>query len=473
MVARAPSVRWTVCGVLIAIGVVTALVTTTMVALTTMLRDASGELRAAVDNVRQAHEGEIDLLMLERQQDPVLHARATGKLLRRLDRMAPTLAGEEAGKLAQVRDELATYASRKRSAAPPASTAAALHATYQALDELVALEVDRARRQEERAAAIERLADASAVAAGLIILATILVLVWWVRSRALRPLFALGTAMDRLAGGDPDARAQVAGASEVREAAERFDAMARALARRREDQLAYLAGVAHDLRTPLSVLELTIDMLAPDRPLPPEPRVRELVGRIRRQMVRLGRMAGDLTDAARIEAGKLELRRRPHDLREVVAVVVDLFEDTSATHQLEVRAPDTPVLVDGDPLRLEQVLINLLSNAIKYSPAGGRVVIAIDHDGTACIVRVTDPGIGISEAEVGRMFEPFQRIPGVSDHLPGAGLGMWIVRRIVEAHGGRIQVSSDRERGTIMEVRLPCAAANENPTIRDLMVGLS
>jgi signal transduction histidine kinase len=248
--------------------------------------------------------------------------------------------------------------------------------------------------------------------------------------------------------------------------------MVDALARRRQAQLAYLAGVAHDLRTPLSVLELTIGMLGPDRSLPPEPRLRELIGRVRRQVVRLGRMTEDLTDAARIESGRLELRRAPHDLREVAAVVADLFVDASTPHELEVVAPDQPVLVDGDPLRLEQVLINLVSNAIKYSPAGGKVVISILRDDRDCVLKVSDQGIGMTEGEVDRMFEPFQRIAGVSDQLPGAGLGMWIVRRIIEAHGGRIQVYSNRGQGTTMEVRLPCADAADQPAERSLAVGL-
>ncbi len=469
---RVRSVRWTVCGVLIAIGVVTAAVCLTMVGLTAMLRGATAELRAAVDNVRQAHEAEIDVLLLERQTDPVLQARAERKLMARFERMEKTLDRDARVRLDVARRELADYVTRSRAGAPAASTRDALHGGYQALDELVSLEVERARRLEQRTATIEELANAGAVVAGAIVLATIVVMVWWLRSRALRPLGALGSAMDRLARGDGYVRAPVAGASEVREAAQHFDAMAEALARRREDQLAYLAGVAHDLRTPLSVLELTIGMLAPDRPVPPEPRLRELVGRVRRQVVRLGRMAEDLTDAARIESGRLELRRRPHDLREVAGVVADLFQDTSSTHELVVEAPDSPVLVDGDPLRLEQVLINLVSNAIKYSPAGGRVTVAIDRDADECVIEVSDEGIGMTRAETDRMFQPFQRLSGVSGQLPGAGLGMWIVRRIVEAHGGRIEVHTHRGEGTTMEVRLPCAAA-EDGRIRDLAAGAS
>jgi signal transduction histidine kinase len=234
--------------------------------------------------------------------------------------------------------------------------------------------------------------------------------------------------------------------------------MAQTLDRQRADQLAFLAGVAHDIRNPLGALKLATDMIPPDRPLPPEPRMRQLVTRIGRQIGRLERMAHDFLDASRIESGHLELRAEDCDARELVRVTLDLFEPAAASHQLEMSAPDEPVRVQCDPMRIEQVLTNLVNNAIKYSPPGGSVRVAIARRPDAVVISVADDGVGMSADEIDHVFDPFRRGGGAGHGVPGAGLGLFVARRIVEAHGGEIAVDSTPGAGSTFTVRLPVRA---------------
>ena len=265
---------------------------------------------------------------------------------------------------------------------------------------------------------------------------------------------ALSRTMTRLRGGHVESRAPLGGALELRSAAAAFNEMADALVRQRRGQLAYLAGVVHDIRNPLAALkfglrglELTEDPVA-------RARTSALVAR---QVDRLSRLVSDVLDATQIEAGKLELRRERYDLRHAAREIVELYAPTAAGHPITVELPDTPVIAEVDPTRIEQVLGNLLSNAIKYSPGGGRVALRVMSDGRDCSLEVTDRGIGIAPDALEDIFAPFRRrAPEVG---LGAGLGLSVSRRIVEAHGGSIEVESELGKGSTFRVHLPCAPA--------------
>jgi signal transduction histidine kinase len=166
-------------------------------------------------------------------------------------------------------------------------------------------------------------------------------------------------------------------------------------------------------------------------------------------------MVFDFVDAARIEAGRLELQLETCDVREIARVPIDLFEPTAPAHRLSLVAPHEPVLVTCDPARIEQVLNNLLSNAIKYSPRGGRVTVAIEPRDDFVALSVTDEGVGISAEDRALIFEPFRRTGSSKESVPGVGLGLFIAKRIVESHGGRITVGSAPEKGSTFRVELP------------------
>lgn len=216
-----------------------------------------------------------------------------------------------------------------------------------------------------------------------------------------------------------------------------------------------MGGIGHDLRSPLSGLRVSVELL---RQLEPSLTAREDTARalraLDRHVERIVRMVDDLVEASRIEAGELTVSRERFDLRDTARAASELGS-TSAAHVIRVRVPDSPVLVHADPVRMDQVLGNLVSNAIKYSPQGGEVIIGVEATPTEAILSVADHGIGIPRDELVHVFEPFRRGKASLPVGPGAGLGLSILRRIVTAHGGRIEVESTPGRGSTFYVRLP------------------
>jgi signal transduction histidine kinase len=261
--------------------------------------------------------------------------------------------------------------------------------------------------------------------------------------------------MEQFGRGDHDARAPEAGPTELRRMSRTFNEMARALGQQRRAQIAFLAGVAHDLRNPLSVLKMSAALVPPDRPLPPEAQMRRLIEKIARQISRLERMTSDFLDLANIEAGELHLEPALHDARDLAAQVSELFADSSVTSRLHLVLPEAPIELFCDSLRIEQVLTNLVSNAIKYSPAESEIRLSLEREQGEVVFRVVDHGIGIAQSDRTRIFEPFQRVGRSKENAPGAGLGLFVVRRIVEAHGGRIEIESAPDVGSTFSVRLP------------------
>jgi len=216
----------------------------------------------------------------------------------------------------------------------------------------------------------------------------------------------------------------------------------------------FLAVASHELRTPLTTLQLQSDglMRSLDRPLDLE-RLRYRVGKIQQQAMRLNRLINDLLDVSRITAGRLMLQREPVDLKPLVEEALARAEEalTRAGSTVELHAD--PVVGDWDRPRLEQVITNLIMNAAKYG--GGKPVIVHvgARDQTAC-VEVRDHGIGIAPADQARIFERFER--AVSErNFGGLGLGLWISKQIVAAHGGLIRVESRPGEGSTFTVELP------------------
>ncbi len=233
--------------------------------------------------------------------------------------------------------------------------------------------------------------------------------------------------------------------------------MAAALAAQRHEQVAFLGGVAHDLRNPLSALAMSVGTLAPEGPMPPEKSIRRTVATIRRQVTHLERMIGDILELTKIEAGHVELQPDVRQLEPLVREVVSLFEVTSGGQRIKASIPDEPVRVRCDAMRIEQVVSNLVSNAIKYSPSGRDVEVSIAREGSHAVIAVSDHGVGIGPLDQARLFEPFRRVGLSKETIPGVGLGLFVVKRIVEAHGGRIYVESSLGRGSTFRVFLPLA----------------
>ena len=224
-------------------------------------------------------------------------------------------------------------------------------------------------------------------------------------------------------------------------------------------EMAFLASVAHDLRNPLGPLKLASDIITRSEELPQREQLQRILGVVGRQIDCLDRMIGDLLDAFRIEAGQLKVSMQTEDLREVAGGVVELFRFYAHTHSIQLSIPNQHLLVRCDRLRIEQILANLVSNAIKYSPEGGKVRLLMSETEREVVLAVSDEGIGISEEDLPFIFEPFRRAHDCAEIIPGAGLGLSVTRRLVQAHGGRIEVTSTLGEGSLFSVWLPRACA--------------
>jgi signal transduction histidine kinase len=280
----------------------------------------------------------------------------------------------------------------------------------------------------------------------------ILVLIAWIVIRLVRrtgaPVADLIEAAGRIEAGEIGTQAPVSGPSEVRALARAFNAMSSRLADDERARRTLLADVSHELRTPLTVMQGTLEGVldgvypADDahlRPVLDETRV-------------LSRLIDDLRTLSMSEAGALRLHPEPTDLAalltEVVASHRAVADEAGVT--LDVDVSDlAPASVD--PARIRQVVANLVANALRFTPAGGRIGVAASADEGAVTVRVEDTGKGMDPDEVEHAFDRFYRSPGST----GSGLGLSIARNLVEAHGGRIGLTSEPGGGTTVEVTLP------------------
>ena len=173
---------------------------------------------------------------------------------------------------------------------------------------------------------------------------------------------------------------------------------------------------------------------------------------------RLVDLAEDLLDVTRVQAGRLELLREPTDLVALARRVLTRRQLTTERHTLTLLTALPHLVVQADPRRMEQVLSNLIGNAIKYSPEGGaiEVTIRVDNEKHEALLAVRDHGIGIPQHEQARVFGRFARAGNAQAHgIRGAGLGLYLCRDLVEAHGGRIWLESTEEQGSTFFVTLP------------------
>jgi two-component system, OmpR family, sensor histidine kinase MtrB len=442
-----------------------------LVGMTSILHRTTSDAAISVESVRLAQEAEIDLLLHDGARNALLRRDIEERITQRLvdARKLVTSAREERA-IAEAQSQVAAYIVAARDpAATHEDREARQSAAYGALESLAGVYVALAREAHATAAEWDQRADYVGSAVALLLIAMAGSLLSWLRSRAFAPVFSLLNAMERFGKGDREVRATEAGPTELREMSRRFNELADALAAQRQAQVAFLGGVAHDLKNPLSVLQMSVALVPADEPLPPEPRIRQMIEKIRRQISRLDRMASDFLDISKVEAGELELNLGTRDARDLVHEVVELFTGTTPEPQLLVSLPKEAVDLRCDNHRLEQVLTNLISNAIKYSPRGSAIEVAVEPTADAVVFRVTDHGAGIPEAEQQRVFEPFRRVGLSKEAVPGVGLGLFVVRRIVEAHGGRIDVESTPGAGSTFRVYIPrpSRAGDASATRRD------
>ncbi|HVP68684.1 MAG TPA: ATP-binding protein [Anaeromyxobacteraceae bacterium] len=218
-----------------------------------------------------------------------------------------------------------------------------------------------------------------------------------------------------------------------------------------------VATVAHEFRTPLTSLRMAIHLLAEEAAGPLVERQADLVQAARQDCERLQAIVDDILDLSRIQAGRIELHAKPIDARWLLAQAAAGVESSAraADVKLAVEAPDDALPVLADAERVDVVLTNMLGNAVRHTPAGGRIVARARATGPAVRFEVEDTGAGIPRQYQDRIFERFFQVPG--GKRGGVGLGLYISREIVRAHGGEMGVVSEEGRGSTFWFTLPSA----------------
>ncbi|TMB88716.1 MAG: PAS domain S-box protein [Chloroflexi bacterium] len=226
----------------------------------------------------------------------------------------------------------------------------------------------------------------------------------------------------------------------------------------------FLSIVSHEFRTALTGIQGFSELIR-DGGLEPD-EVRAYGGYIFNDADRVNRLIGDMLDLDRMESGRMSIRTTDVDINEVLS---DSIARAGSSPSVEFKAdldPRLPIVV-GDRDRLVQVVSNLVNNAVKYSPDGGTVTLSSRSEGGFALVSVTDTGVGIPPDEIGHVFERFRRVrSGAAQSIPGTGLGLTIVKQIVEMHGGKIWVESAVGHGSAFHFTLPLAAENVTPLQR-------
>jgi two-component system CheB/CheR fusion protein len=223
----------------------------------------------------------------------------------------------------------------------------------------------------------------------------------------------------------------------------------------------FLAMLAHELRNPLAAVVHATDLLSSDNPAEAEESRRV----IRRQTRNMSRLIDDLLDISRITRGQITLEQRRVSLAEAVSAGVDVWRHLvdGKRQRLTIDAPQRPLFLDGDATRLTQVIANLVHNAAKFTPDGGTIAISLVEENGQAVLRVHDDGQGMTPEVLAHAFELFvQGSPTLDRQHGGLGLGLTLVRRLVEMHGGTVEAKSDGSgRGSEIVVRLPRIAADE------------
>jgi two-component system, OmpR family, sensor histidine kinase BaeS len=299
-----------------------------------------------------------------------------------------------------------------------------------------------------RTALLRAIAGAAGLAA-LVALVTGLA----VARRITRPVERIITVTRAMGGGDRAARVgPVAAPGELRELATAFDQMADTLDRQEQLRRDLVADVAHELRTPVAILQAGHEALL-DGVVEATP---DQLTSLRDEVLRLARMVDDLQTLAAADAATLQLSLRRCDLAEVTAAAIDSLAGRFEAADLSVERQLAAAPVMADPRWLHQVITNLLTNALKFTPAGGQVRIETETAGPGAVLRVTDTGTGIPSDELPHIFERFWR---GRQAMPtsGSGIGLAVAAELARAHGGQLTASSQPGRGTEMTLSLPAA----------------
>ncbi len=430
-----------------AAGVLAVVACGALVALVMQTHAISRELASAVDDIHSSEELQNALIL--RHEGRTTGSQASDSTdLRGLLAMPP--AGPATDGQSSVEEARAAVNRYLSAGATEGEFVQALGAARR----LVASSSDHERAARLHAARWDSQSELIGLGAALTVLAAIGFALWRAQHNVCRPLLELDDVMQKFSAGDLNSRASELGVRETRSIALAFNDLADSLVRARFAQLHYVAGVVHDLRSPLSAILLATGFGAGDAPLPSEPRLREIFKIVRRQVDKLNAMVTELLNSVRLEAGDFDLAIEDCDAVGLLREAGETFQAMAPTHALEIHVPPGGAHLRCDRSRIEQVLNNLIGNAIKFSPPGSTVSMEVEQDERAVTFKVVDEGEGVLPQEREKIFEPFRRST-THGNVPGVGLGLYVSKRIVEAHGGVIQLSTSPGRGAAFSIVLP------------------
>ena len=312
----------------------------------------------------------------------------------------------------------------------------------------------------QRQAALETIAGRTRLLGVAALTAAILIglgLGAFVVLRVARPLHQLRTATRAVANREFSEPLAVSGPSEIRDLTHAFNRMAERLGEidRLKDE--FFTGISHDLRTPLAAIRWSADLLQTGSLGPLTPKQARLAETIQSSSRRLLALVGQIVELGRFRAGRLELDLRPTDLRSVIGQAVDEVRPLAERGELrlEITMPDELSPTPADAERLHQIVVNLLANAVRFTPPGGRVSVGVKPGPDEISVHVEDTGVGIPADLVSKIFDPYEQ---AHHGRGGSGVGLTVVRALVEAHGGRVWVESEEGRGSRFTFTLPVGA---------------
>ncbi|HLX93445.1 MAG TPA: PAS domain S-box protein [Puia sp.] len=217
----------------------------------------------------------------------------------------------------------------------------------------------------------------------------------------------------------------------------------------------FIRIASHELKTPVTTIKGYVQLLLDLHKDQKESPVASSLNKVYKQVNKLTKLIADLLDLTRIETGRLQLDRHHYPLSRIIDEVITDIGPTGGRHRIEVLLLDDPI-VYVDKERFEQVLVNLITNAVKYSPNAEKVILKVERQDQQALISLTDFGIGIAADDAEKIFERFYRVEGKDEKkFPGFGIGLFIVREIVELHDGKVWVASELKKGSTFYVSLP------------------
>ncbi|HZK39465.1 MAG TPA: HAMP domain-containing sensor histidine kinase, partial [Clostridia bacterium] len=292
--------------------------------------------------------------------------------------------------------------------------------------------------------------------ASLLAMAIAFITVYYMIYRVTKPLRQMSAATRRFAAGDFNYRVKVDGNDELSELAAGFNSMAKDLATLESSRRNFVANVSHELKTPMTTIGGFIDGML-DGTIEVEKRAYYL-NIVSDEIKRLSRLVTGMLNMSKIEAGEVTLKPKSFDIAEQIFKTALSFEQIIEKKKITIFGLDqmTSVYLSADESMINQVIYNLVDNAVKFTPTCGYIYLAAYEDNGNVVVKIKNTGVGISSEEIGRVFEQFYKVDRARSYdVKGTGLGLYIVKSIIELHGGTISVSSIENQYTEFAFVLP------------------